>query len=171
VALVLFPGFAVAERAKAPGDATVFIRLVGSLHAELDDPTGIRQSADLDRVEIGTGSGFVVSPHGYVLTISTCDRNGENARSIAASDAIRGPRTLFDVFSRRPSRPIREREPFERLGADQHRRRLRPARSSPDCPARGIRAVSENRTGARRAGSVGQESVGMRYKSQHANHS
>ena len=57
-----------AERAATPADATVFIRLVGSVHVELEDVGTGRQTSDIDRIEIGTGSGFVISPHGYVLT-------------------------------------------------------------------------------------------------------
>jgi S1-C subfamily serine protease len=56
-----------AQRAKSPADAAVFVRLVGSVHAEVEN-FGTRRSIDLDRVEIATGSGFVISPHGYVIT-------------------------------------------------------------------------------------------------------
>jgi S1-C subfamily serine protease len=58
---------AAAQRAQTPADATVFVRLVGSVRGEVEG-AGTRQTFDLDRVEIGTGSGFVISPHGYVLT-------------------------------------------------------------------------------------------------------
>jgi S1-C subfamily serine protease len=67
VAVLLAAGPAEAQRAKSPADATVFIRLVGSVHAEIEE-AGVRRVIDVDRVEIGTGSGFVISPHGYVLT-------------------------------------------------------------------------------------------------------
>jgi S1-C subfamily serine protease len=66
--LVAGQGTAAAERAASPADATVFIRLVGSVHAELEEPGSAKQTVDLEKIEIGTGSGFVVSPHGYVLT-------------------------------------------------------------------------------------------------------
>src|SRR4030095_5497366 len=66
--LVLSPGEAAAERAASPADATVFVRLVGSVRVELDEAGSGRQTIDRDRIEIGTGSGFVISPHGYVLT-------------------------------------------------------------------------------------------------------
>ena len=75
--LILGAGQASAERAATPADATVFIRLVGSVHVELEDAGLGRQTADLDRIEIGTGSGFVISPHGYVLTNEHVISNGE----------------------------------------------------------------------------------------------
>src|SRR5262245_15249377 len=67
LAVVLTPAHAAAERARTAADATVFIRLTGSVHAEIEE-NGIKRSEDFDRVEIGTGSGFVISPFGYVLT-------------------------------------------------------------------------------------------------------
>ena len=66
-AVVLLPGRAYAERAKSPADATVYIRLVGSLHADIEE-AGVKRTLDVDRVEIATGSGFVISPFGYVVT-------------------------------------------------------------------------------------------------------
>jgi S1-C subfamily serine protease len=69
LALVLLfaAGPADAQRAKSPADAAVFIRLAGSLHAEIEE-FGVRRAVDVDNVELGTGSGFVISPYGYVLT-------------------------------------------------------------------------------------------------------
>ena len=66
-ACLLVPGWALAQRAKSPEDAAVFIRIVGSIHAEIEE-FGVKRTIDLDRVEIGTGSGFVISPYGYVIT-------------------------------------------------------------------------------------------------------
>jgi len=65
--LALMPGAVSAQRARSPADATVFIRLIGTVHADIDDG-GIKRTVDVERVEIGTGSGFVISPHGYVVT-------------------------------------------------------------------------------------------------------
>jgi S1-C subfamily serine protease len=66
-AVLLIPGRAAAERARSAADATVFIRLIGSVHADIEE-NGVKRSEDFERVEIGTGSGFVISPFGYVLT-------------------------------------------------------------------------------------------------------
>ena len=85
---LLLPCPAMAERAKSPADATVFVRVVGSLHAEIEE-LGIVQTMDRDHVEIGTGSAFIISPYGYVLTnhhvisdreLTGITRGGQRAR-------------------------------------------------------------------------------------------
>ena len=77
--LVLLPGTAYAQRANSPADATVFIRLVGSVHVEVDDVPvgGVRRVVDVDHVEIGSGSGFVISPYGHILTNQHVIANAE----------------------------------------------------------------------------------------------
>jgi S1-C subfamily serine protease len=79
MALALVPCAAMAERAKSPAEATVFIRLIGSVHAEFEE-AGIRRTVDEERVEVGTGSGFVISPYGYVLTNAHVVEAGETLR-------------------------------------------------------------------------------------------
>ncbi|HZM93596.1 MAG TPA: trypsin-like peptidase domain-containing protein [Vicinamibacterales bacterium] len=91
--LVISQAGAAAERAPSPADATVFIRLVGSVHVELEDAGSGRQTTDLDRIEIGTGSGFVISPHGYVLTNEHVISNSE----FIVNDGVRKGRVTLRV--------------------------------------------------------------------------
>src|SRR6266702_8499192 len=55
-----------APGAASPAQATVFIRVTGDVLAEY--VKGWKQESARREVEIATGSGFAVSPSGYVLT-------------------------------------------------------------------------------------------------------
>ena len=85
ISLVLcVPPAWAADRAASPADATVLVRLVGSVHADITE-VGIKRSLDVDRVEIGSGSGFVISPDGHVLT----NDHVVNASEITMDDGLR----------------------------------------------------------------------------------
>jgi S1-C subfamily serine protease len=79
LALLLIPLAAFAQRAKSPGDGAVFVRIAGSVHAEIEE-VGVKRTVDLDHVEIGTGSGFVISPYGYVITNDHVVNDSETIR-------------------------------------------------------------------------------------------
>jgi S1-C subfamily serine protease len=57
---------AMADKAASPAEATVFIRVVGELRAEIEATW--TETVEHKNIEIGTGSGFVISPYGHVLT-------------------------------------------------------------------------------------------------------
>jgi S1-C subfamily serine protease len=66
-ALTLAPAIAHAQRAMDPSAATVLIRVVGEVHLEVTE-LGTTRNVDRAGVLIGTGSGFVVSSYGYIVT-------------------------------------------------------------------------------------------------------
>ncbi len=60
------PDVAAGGPAATPAEATVFIRVTGDVRAEYMDL--FKQSREVRGLELATGSGFVVSPAGHVLT-------------------------------------------------------------------------------------------------------
>ena len=59
--------WANAQRFNSPADSTVYIRVVGSIELERVDSLGRHSIAERD-IEFSTGSGFLFTPYGHVLT-------------------------------------------------------------------------------------------------------
>jgi hypothetical protein len=64
--LIVIARTAAAGVAAAPEEATVFIRVIGEVREEYD--RGWKQAVERSDAEIGTGSGFLISAFGHVLT-------------------------------------------------------------------------------------------------------
>jgi S1-C subfamily serine protease len=88
VALAIGIGFVaqvlVAERATSPKDGSVFIRVVGKLQAEYSDIW--ERSIEEQDVQIGTGTGFVISSFGHILTNYHVISDEELLENIAGVD-------------------------------------------------------------------------------------
>jgi S1-C subfamily serine protease len=66
LALAAFTRPAGSQEARSPSDATVFIRMFGVVRAEYQHAW--TETVESPEIEVATGSGFVVSPAGYVIT-------------------------------------------------------------------------------------------------------
>lgn len=62
----LSTGPARAEVTRNPPDATVFIRVIGTARVEVEG--ALSEAREERDVELGTGSGFIFTPYGHVLT-------------------------------------------------------------------------------------------------------
>src|SRR3972149_6047112 len=63
---LLIPSRPAAGQAGPPLEATVFIRVIGQVRAEYQATW--EETVESRDVDLGTGSGFVISPYGHVLT-------------------------------------------------------------------------------------------------------
>lgn len=62
------PAKASAQPAAAPANATVFVRVLGNVRAEISQLGGAARVEERTDVEVGSGTGFVISPFGYIVT-------------------------------------------------------------------------------------------------------
>ena len=89
-ALILAAPCAYAQRAPDPSAATVLIRVIGDVHVEIDElGLGTTRAFDRTGVQLSSGSGFVVSSYGYIVTANhvvteqqlTAQRGGATVRA------------------------------------------------------------------------------------------
>ena len=80
--VVASPAAAAAQGAAAAADATVLIRVIGDVHAEFFGAGGTRVD-ERTAVEVSSGSGFVISPFGYVVTANHVIVGGESVEIVA----------------------------------------------------------------------------------------
>jgi Trypsin-like peptidase domain len=100
-ALTLAPAIAHAQRALDPSAATVLIRVFGEVHLEVSE-LGATRNVDRTDVLMGTGSGFVVSSYGYVVTAHhvVAAREWTDERGSVTIRARAKPTRLEVVFPR-----------------------------------------------------------------------
>lgn len=98
-ALALTSTAAFAQPVVDPSAATVLIRVVGNIHLEVTE-LGVTRTIDRVDVETGTGSGFVVSPLGYIATANhvVAQREWTEERGIATVRARVSPTRLEVSF-------------------------------------------------------------------------
>ena len=87
--LVVFASPRVARAATPPAataatDATVFIRVIGEIRTEYQGTW--EESEERRDVDLGTGSGFVISPYGHVLTNYHVISGGESTLNVDGTE-------------------------------------------------------------------------------------
>jgi S1-C subfamily serine protease len=107
-AFVTAAALACAPAAVAAGDpaaATVMIRVRGEITAALGpDMKAWRPSVELQEVQIGTGSGFIVSPAGYIVTNSHVIR-GRQAKVTVEGQLVELTISVRAIYVVVPPRP------------------------------------------------------------------
>jgi serine protease Do len=68
------------QRVADPTEASVFIRVLGKVEIEVD--SSFERSAEERHVELGTGTGFVFTPYGHVLTNQHVVSGGSSTRVV-----------------------------------------------------------------------------------------
>jgi S1-C subfamily serine protease len=101
LAAALAPGWAEAAGAL---DATVFVRVTGQLRGEIQHAW--KETVELRDLEVATGSGFAISPGGYLLTNQHVIAGGEqviehDGRAIKVDVEVTGIEVVFPADGRR----------------------------------------------------------------------
>ena len=81
-----------AQPAASPADATVFIRVFGDVRAEFSGAVGGR-TEERAGIEVSGGTGFVVSPFGYIVTAHHVVVGGESVEEVVGGQV----RLMVDV--------------------------------------------------------------------------